>query len=58
MKEEIDILEIIDLILGAILIIALLVFIFEVKDLHNDYKCSTTTDETYYNENKCERFKR
>ena len=58
-KEDFDILEIIDLILGAILVIALIVFILEIKELHDDYKCTTiTTDAKYYDEHNCKRFER
>ena len=32
--------------------------LLEFIDFYNDYKCSTTTDVTYYIDNNCRRFER
>ena len=35
-----------------------ILFLFELKEFYNDYKCSTKTDVTYYIDNNCRRFER
>ena len=57
-KEDFDVLEIIDLILGVILIFAIVLFLIEVEEFHDDYKCTITTDAKYYDEHNCKRFER
>lgn len=56
MKENLD--DIIMVILILVFIVITLLFLFELKEFYNDYKCSTTTDVTYYNDNNCWRFER
>lgn len=35
-----------------------ILFLIEIIDFYNDYKCSTTTDVSYYIDNNCRRFER
>lgn len=35
-----------------------ILFLIELKDFYDDYKCSTTTDVSYYIDNNCRRFER
>ena len=35
-----------------------ILFLIELKDFYDDYKCSTTTDVGYYIDNNCRRFER
>ena len=35
-----------------------ILFLIEIIDFYNDYKCSTTTDVNYYIDNNCRRFER
>ena len=35
-----------------------ILFLLEFIDFYNDYKCSTTTDVSYYIDNNCRRFER
>ena len=35
-----------------------ILFLLELKDFYDDYKCSTTTDVNYYIDNNCRRFER
>ena len=39
-------------------IISGILFLIELIDFYNDYKCSTTTDVNYYIDNNCRRFER
>ena len=56
MKE--NLLEIIIVLLILIFIGIGILFVYEIKQFYNDYKCSTTTDINYYVENNCKRFER
>ena len=56
MKE--NLLDIIIVLLILIFIGIGILLLFELKELHNDYKCSTTTDINYYIDNNCRRFER
>lgn len=56
MKE--NLLNIIIVLLILIFIGIGILFIIELKEFYNDYKCSTTTDFTYYIDNNCRRFER
>lgn len=35
-----------------------IIFVFEIKEMYEDYKCSTISSDTYYIENNCKRFER
>lgn len=35
-----------------------ILFLLELKEFYNDYKCSTTSDINYYIDNNCRRFER
>ena len=56
MKE--NLLDIICALLILIFIGIGILFLLELKEFYNDWKCSTTTDVTYYNDNNCRRFER
>lgn len=56
MKENL-----LDIIIALLILIFIgigILFLFEIKEFYNDYKCSTTTDITYYIDNNCRRFER
>ena len=55
MKE--NLLDILIALLILVIIGIGILFILELKEFYNDYKCSTTTDITYYIDN-CRRFER
>ena len=56
MKEKLD--NIISSLLMLIFIGIGILFLLELKEFYNDYKCSTTTDASYYIDNNCRRFER
>ena len=42
------------IIIGSLMIIAGIIIL--IVDFYNDYKCSTTTDISWFIDNKCDRF--
>lgn len=48
---------IITLFILMIIVLGIL-FLIELKDFYDDYKCSTTTDVNYYIDNNCRRFEK
>lgn len=50
-----------DIIIALLILIFIgigILFLLELKEFYNDYKCSTTTDVNYYIDNNCRRFER
>lgn len=56
MKE--NLLDIIIILIILIFIGIGILFVYEIKEFYEDWKCSTTTDINYYIENNCKRFER
>lgn len=56
MKE--NLFDIIIALLILIFIGIVILFLLELKEFYNYYKCSTTTDVTYYIDNNCRRFEK
>ena len=53
MKEKM-----IKIVIALFFIVLGILFLLEFIDFYNDYKCSTTTDVSYYIDNNCRRFER
>lgn len=56
MKENL-----LDIIIALLILIFIgigILFVYEIKEFYEDWKCSTTSDITYYNDNNCSRFER
>ena len=50
--------EVCEVIFFLLILFLDIMFVIEIKEMYEDYKCSTISSDSYYIENNCKRFER